>query len=76
VASRLESNSVPGKINISESTDNHVHRYFDCEFRGELSVKNRGNLKMYFLNRLKPEYCQDEAGELPNQKLWDDLQVP
>jgi len=72
----LESNSVLGKINISESTYNHVHCYFDCEVRGEIFVKNRGNLKRYFLNRLKPEYCKDEAGELPNQKLWDDLQVP
>ena len=50
IASRMETNSVPGRINISEQTYNIVKEKFDCEYRGELDVKNRGQMKMYFVN--------------------------
>ena len=50
VASRMESTSEPGRINISESTYQLVKDNFNCEYRGELDVKNRGRLKMYFVN--------------------------
>ena len=49
VASRMESNSEPGKINISENTYKLVKDQFNCTFRGEIEVKNRGSLKMYFV---------------------------
>lgn len=50
VAARMESNSEPGRINISENTYQKVKSEFDCEYRGEVAVKNRGHLKMYFVN--------------------------
>ena len=50
VASRMESNSDAGKINVSENTYQLIKDHFDCEYRGELAVKNRGDLKMYFVN--------------------------
>lgn len=50
IASRMESNSQPGRINISENTYSIIKDDFDCEYRGELAVKNRGHLKMYFVN--------------------------
>jgi adenylate cyclase len=49
-ASRMESNSEPMKINISESTYNLVKDDFETEFRGELEVKGKGKLKMYFIS--------------------------
>ncbi|WKK65662.1 adenylate/guanylate cyclase domain-containing protein [Lutimonas zeaxanthinifaciens] len=49
IASRMESSSIPGKINISESTYRLVKDDFDCEYRGEIQVKNKGKLKMYFV---------------------------
>ena len=49
IASRMESNSDPGRINISEMTYNIVKSQFDCEYRGEIAVKNRGQMKMYFV---------------------------
>ena len=48
-ASRMESNSEPMKINISESTWNLVKDEFDTEPRGELEVKGKGKLRMYFV---------------------------
>ncbi|MBT8180345.1 MAG: adenylate/guanylate cyclase domain-containing protein, partial [Eudoraea sp.] len=53
VASRMESNSEAGKINISENTYELIKDSYDCAFRGEIEVKNRGSLKMYFVEGQK-----------------------
>jgi adenylate cyclase len=53
IASRMETNSIPGKINISENTYAIIKGIFDCEYRGEVEVKNRGMLKMYFVNDVR-----------------------
>ncbi len=50
IASRMESNSEAGRINISDNTYQIVKSDFDCEYRGEIEVKNRGHMKMYFIN--------------------------
>jgi adenylate cyclase len=49
IASRMESKSEPGRVNMSETTYNIIKDAFACEYRGEIEVKNRGLLKMYFL---------------------------
>lgn len=49
IASRMESMSKPGRINMSEITYQEIKDEFTCEYRGEIEVKNRGPLKMYFL---------------------------
>ncbi|CAM4134788.1 adenylate/guanylate cyclase domain-containing protein [Gillisia hiemivivida] len=53
IASRMESSSESGFINISENTYQLVKDYFDCEYRGEIQVKNRGMMKMYYVLSLK-----------------------
>jgi class 3 adenylate cyclase len=50
IASRMESNSEPGRINISESTYQLIKNDFNCTFRGEIEVKNKGMMKMYFVD--------------------------
>ena len=50
VASRMESTSESGKINISENTYQLIKNDFNCVYRGEIKVKNRGLMKMYFVN--------------------------
>ncbi|MHA7128967.1 adenylate/guanylate cyclase domain-containing protein [Algoriphagus namhaensis] len=50
IASRMESNSLPGKINISEDLYQLIKGHFDCEYRGEVDVKNKGMMNMYFVN--------------------------
>ena len=49
IASRMESNSASGHINISESTYNLVRHTYTCAYRGEVKVKNKEALKMYFV---------------------------
>lgn len=48
-AARLEQNSEPGKINLSADTYNLVKDQIACVYRGELPAKNKGHLKMYFV---------------------------
>ena len=50
VASRMETASEIGRINISESTYNLIKETFSCTYRGVIEVKNRGLLKMYYVN--------------------------
>jgi len=50
VASRMESHSETGKINISENTYALVKDHFECEARGALAIKNHGKMKMYYVN--------------------------
>jgi adenylate cyclase len=53
VASRMETLSTPSRINISEYTYELIKDVFECEYRGEIEVKNRGMMKMYFVNGIK-----------------------
>lgn len=49
-ASRMESSSEAGKINISKSTYELIKDEFDCEYRGKINVKNKGEVDMWFVN--------------------------
>ncbi len=53
IASRLESNGEPGKINISQFTYDLVKNNFICEYRGKIAVKNKGEIEMYFVTGKK-----------------------
>ncbi|MBN2655572.1 MAG: response regulator [Spirochaetales bacterium] len=48
-ASRMESNSEPGRINISETTYELVKNRFDFEEREPVMVKGKGQMSMFFL---------------------------
>lgn len=53
IAARMETCSEIGKINISENTYNLIKDDFDCDHRGEIDVKNKGMMKMYFVKGAK-----------------------
>ncbi|MEZ4932758.1 MAG: tetratricopeptide repeat protein [Saprospiraceae bacterium] len=53
VASRMETSCEVGKVNISEFTYEHVKDKFSFEFRGNIEVKNRGKIKMYYVEGVK-----------------------
>ena len=54
-ASRMESNSEPGKINISASTHVLLESDFQCTYRGTIMAKNKGMIDMYFMEGRKGE---------------------
>lgn len=69
IASRLESSGEAGAINISESTYQVIKDFFKCTFRGKIPAKNIGEINMYFVERILPEYSEDESGFEPNAAL-------
>lgn len=68
-ASRMESSGVAGQVNISDSTYQLIEPYFIFTYRGEVDAKNKGKVKMYFIERIKPEFSQDIDGFVPSEKL-------
>jgi len=51
-AARMEQNSEPGKINISQTTYELVKDKITCEYRGEIDAKNKGAMRMYFVQHM------------------------
>lgn len=52
-ASRMESGSEAGRINLSSTTFTLLEPEFEMEFRGALQAKNKGVVDMYFLQGKK-----------------------
>ncbi len=48
-AARMEQNSEAGRINISETTYELVKDKISCEYRGEIDVKGKGGMRMYYV---------------------------
>ena len=66
IASRIETACDPGKVNISETTYAYIKDYFICTPRGKIPAKNIGEIEMYFVDRIRPEYAEDNDGFIPN----------
>jgi adenylate cyclase len=66
-ASRVEAVSDNGTILISVMTYELVKEFFDCEYFGKLPVKYKGDLQMYKVIGLKPEFSVNWEGILPNE---------
>jgi class 3 adenylate cyclase/FixJ family two-component response regulator len=50
LASQMEQQSEPEKVNISGDTYELIKNYFQCTYRGKIETKNRGPVDMYFVN--------------------------
>lgn len=74
-ASRMESSSVPGEINITDNTYQYISEYFECEHRGKMPVKYKGEIDMYFVKRIKPEYAENGSAYLPNKLLLQKIRM-
>ncbi|MCK4852983.1 MAG: HD domain-containing protein [Bacteroidales bacterium] len=69
IASRMESSGEVGKILISVMTYELVKEFFVCEYYGKLPVKYKGDLEMFSVMGLKPEFCLDGDAFAPNQEF-------
>ena len=49
IASRMESSGEVGHVNISAYTFHLIRDSFDCEYRGKISAKGKGDVDMYFV---------------------------
>jgi adenylate cyclase len=69
-ASRLESSGAPGRINISPVTRELVKDFFECDFRGKVAAKNKGEIGMYFVIGIHPELSLNGKGREPDEKFF------
>lgn len=60
-ASRMESYSLPGKIQVSQQTYELVKRHFILTQRGSMEVKGKGYMTTYFLLGRRPRKQQTQA---------------
>ena len=72
-ASRMESSGVPGEVNVSGTTYELIKDRFVCEHRGKVEAKNKGQIDMYFVRRIKPEFSANSEGTLPNGKFLKEI---
>lgn len=50
MAARMEQHGLPGRIQLSEETAHRLSDAFEVEERGQIPIKNKGEVKTYFLN--------------------------
>lgn len=68
-ASRIQSAADPGQIVISVMTYELVKEFFVCEYYGKIPVKYKGDLDMYIVKGLKPEFTEED-GFTPNKNYY------
>ncbi len=61
IASRMETHGEAQKINLSQTTYELVKEHFECAYRGKVTVKNKGEIDMYFVERLVPHEALAEV---------------
>lgn len=65
-ASRIEANADEGKIIISVMTYELVKEFFACEYYGKMPVKYKGDVDLFEVRGIKPEFSKDGKGKDPN----------
>ncbi|MFH1603000.1 MAG: adenylate/guanylate cyclase domain-containing protein [Pseudomonadota bacterium] len=49
IASRMESSGEIDRVNVSAYTYDLIRKEFDCEYRGKVDAKGKGQIEMYFV---------------------------
>ena len=66
IAHRLQGVSESGKIMISVMTYELIKEFFVCDYYGRMPVKYKGDLEMFVVNGIRPEYSMKNRGVMPN----------
>lgn len=70
IAHRMQGVGDSGKILISVMTYELIKEFFICEYYGKMPVKYKGDLEMFVVNGIRPEFSRKGRGVLPNE-LFD-----
>jgi hypothetical protein len=70
VAHRMQGVGDSGKILISVMTYELIKEFFICEYYGKLPVKYKGDLEMFVVQSIRPEFSTKGKGVKPNE-LFD-----
>ena len=64
-SSRMESSSVPNRVNMSARTYSRVKDFFECEARGQVTTKEGKAYDMYFAKGIHPKLVDDRKQSPP-----------
>ncbi len=51
IAARVQEACEPNQINITEAVYNEIRYSFQCQYRGKLPAKNKGDIDMYYVGK-------------------------
>ncbi len=66
IAHRMQSVGESGKILISVMTYELIKEFFVCDYYGRMPVKYKGDLEMFVVNGIRPEFSMRERGVMAN----------
>jgi class 3 adenylate cyclase len=66
IAHRMQGVSESGKILISVMTYELIKEFFVCDYYGRMPVKYKGDLEIFVVNGIRPEFSMRERGMMPN----------
>jgi adenylate cyclase len=66
IAHRIQGVGDSGKILISVMTYEMIKEFFICEYYGKIPVKYKGDLEMFVVNGIRPEFSKNGRGLVPN----------
>ncbi len=66
IAHRMQGVGDSGKILISVMTYELIKEFFICEYYGKMPVKYKGDLEMFVVNGIRPEFSIKGRGVAPN----------
>ncbi len=69
IAHRVQGVGDHGKVLISVMTYELVKEFFVCEYYGKLPVKYKGDLEMFEVMGIRPEFSRNGEGKLPNDNF-------
>jgi adenylate cyclase len=62
VASRMESSSEPGQIQVTAATYERLKEHYQLEWRGNIAIKGRGKMETYWLRGRYPHQLSCPLG--------------
>lgn len=66
IAHRMQGVGESGKILISVMTYELIKEFFVCDYYGRMPVKYKGDLEMFVVNGIRPEFSMRGRGVMPN----------
>ena len=75
-ASRMESHGTPGRIQITRATYELLADEFECEPRGTIAVKGKGEMETWYLIRPRDDRVPAATGSRERRPGADRLDRP
>ncbi len=69
IVSRMQNYSDNGEIIVSVMTYELIKEFFVCEYFGKMPVKYKGDIELFSVNSIRPEFTLEGKGFVPNEKF-------